>query len=162
MLGCVLICSSSSRSSFGETATSDVLQQSSGANGALYSLISPAEPIPVDDEGSLNVFSVNRLLSPELAPSIRANGIPLVPVSPALCHKAPQLLGGVGPVRSNSTAFLTDIPRIRRICGPKDRPFARASVNPVWHMAALPFSLLSATSQFRIWTRDRRCAAANP
>ena len=39
---------------------------------------------------------------------------------------------------------------------------ADPSVNPVWHMAALPFSLLSAPSQFRIWAHVRRCAAANP
>jgi tetratricopeptide (TPR) repeat protein/GT2 family glycosyltransferase len=39
---------------------------------------------------------------------------------------------------------------------------ADPSVNPVWHIAALPFSLLSAPSQFRIWAHVRRCAAANP
>jgi GT2 family glycosyltransferase len=39
---------------------------------------------------------------------------------------------------------------------------ADPSVNPVWHMAASPFSLLSAPSQFRIWAHVRRCAAANP
>jgi len=39
---------------------------------------------------------------------------------------------------------------------------ADPSVNPVWHMATLPFSLLSAPSQFRIWAHIRRCASANP
>jgi tetratricopeptide (TPR) repeat protein/GT2 family glycosyltransferase len=39
---------------------------------------------------------------------------------------------------------------------------ADPSVNPVWHMATLPFSLLSAPSPFRIWDHIRRCAAANP
>jgi GT2 family glycosyltransferase len=39
---------------------------------------------------------------------------------------------------------------------------ADPSVNPVWHTAALPFSLLSAPSQFRIWAHVSRCAAANP
>jgi O-antigen biosynthesis protein len=39
---------------------------------------------------------------------------------------------------------------------------ADPSVNPVWHMATLPFSLLSAPSQFRIWAHVRRCAADNP
>jgi tetratricopeptide (TPR) repeat protein/GT2 family glycosyltransferase len=39
---------------------------------------------------------------------------------------------------------------------------ADPSVNPVWHMATLPFSLLSAPSQLRIWDHIRRCAAANP
>jgi GT2 family glycosyltransferase len=39
---------------------------------------------------------------------------------------------------------------------------ADPSVNPVWHMATLPFSLLSAPSQFRIWAHIRRCARDNP
>ncbi len=39
---------------------------------------------------------------------------------------------------------------------------ADPSVNPVWHMARLPFSLLSAPSQFRIWAHIRRCARDNP
>jgi tetratricopeptide (TPR) repeat protein/GT2 family glycosyltransferase len=39
---------------------------------------------------------------------------------------------------------------------------ADPSVNPVWHMATLPFSLLSAPSQFRIWAHVRRCAADDP
>jgi len=39
---------------------------------------------------------------------------------------------------------------------------ADPSVNPVWHMATLPFSLLSAPSQFRIWAHIRRCASTNP
>ncbi len=39
---------------------------------------------------------------------------------------------------------------------------ADPSVNPVWHMATLPFSLLSAPSQLRIWAHVRRCAAADP
>jgi GT2 family glycosyltransferase len=39
---------------------------------------------------------------------------------------------------------------------------ADPSVNPVWHMATLPFSLLSAPSQYRIWAHVRRCATANP
>jgi ADP-heptose:LPS heptosyltransferase/Tfp pilus assembly protein PilF len=39
-----------------------------GTNAAPYSLSSPAEPIAVDGDGSLNGFSLNRLLSPELAP----------------------------------------------------------------------------------------------
>ena len=36
------------------------------------------------------------------------------------------------------------------------------SVNPAWHMAALPFSLLSVPSQFRVGEHIRRCATANP
>jgi GT2 family glycosyltransferase len=39
---------------------------------------------------------------------------------------------------------------------------ADPSVNPVWHMATLPFRLLSAPSQSRLWAHIRRCAAANP
>jgi GT2 family glycosyltransferase/tetratricopeptide (TPR) repeat protein len=39
---------------------------------------------------------------------------------------------------------------------------ADPSVNPVWHMATLPFSLLSAPSQYRIWAHVSRCATANP
>jgi O-antigen biosynthesis protein len=39
---------------------------------------------------------------------------------------------------------------------------ADPSVNPVWHMATLPFNLLSAPSQFRIWAHIRRCASDNP
>jgi tetratricopeptide (TPR) repeat protein/GT2 family glycosyltransferase len=39
---------------------------------------------------------------------------------------------------------------------------ADPSVNPAWHMATLPFSLLSAPSQFRIWAHIRRCARGNP
>jgi O-antigen biosynthesis protein len=39
---------------------------------------------------------------------------------------------------------------------------ADPSINPVWHMAALPFSLLSAPSQFQIWAHIRRCASPNP
>jgi O-antigen biosynthesis protein len=39
---------------------------------------------------------------------------------------------------------------------------ADPSVNPVWHMAALPFSLLSAPSKFLIWAHIRRCASPNP
>src|SRR5271167_1984083 len=31
--------------------------------------------------------------------SVRAKGIPLVPIFANLCHKAPQLLGGLEPVR---------------------------------------------------------------
>jgi len=36
------------------------------------------------------------------------------------------------------------------------------SVNPVWHMATLPFRLLSAPSQTRLWAHIDRCAAPNP
>ena len=39
---------------------------------------------------------------------------------------------------------------------------ADPSVNPVWHMATLPFGLLSAPSQSRIWAHIRRCASDNP
>jgi hypothetical protein len=35
-------------------------------------------------------------------------------------------------------------------------------VNPAWHMAGLPFSLLSIPSQFQVWEHVRRCATANP
>lgn len=36
------------------------------------------------------------------------------------------------------------------------------SVNPVWYLATLPFRLLSAPSQARLWAHTRRCAARNP
>jgi GT2 family glycosyltransferase/tetratricopeptide (TPR) repeat protein len=36
------------------------------------------------------------------------------------------------------------------------------SLNPVWHMATLPFRLLSAPSQARLWAHIKRCGAANP
>ena len=36
------------------------------------------------------------------------------------------------------------------------------SVNPVWHMATLPFRLLAAPSQSRLWAHIERCAAENP
>ena len=36
------------------------------------------------------------------------------------------------------------------------------SLNPMWHMAALPFRLVSAPSQARLWAHIERCAAANP
>jgi O-antigen biosynthesis protein len=36
------------------------------------------------------------------------------------------------------------------------------SVNPVWHMATLPFRLLSAPSDDRLWAHIDRCAARNP
>ena len=39
---------------------------------------------------------------------------------------------------------------------------ADPSINPVWHMAILPFSLLSAPSQSRIWAHIRRSASDNP
>ena len=39
---------------------------------------------------------------------------------------------------------------------------ADPSVNPVWHMATLPFRLLSAPSQARLWAHIDRCAARNP
>jgi O-antigen biosynthesis protein len=39
---------------------------------------------------------------------------------------------------------------------------ADPSVNPFWHMATVPFSLLSAPSQSQIWTHIRRCASDNP
>ena len=39
---------------------------------------------------------------------------------------------------------------------------ADPSVNPAWHMAGLPFSLLSVPSQFKIREHIRRCGTANP
>ena len=36
------------------------------------------------------------------------------------------------------------------------------SVNPVWHMATLPFRLLAAPSLSRLWAHIDRCAAADP
>jgi GT2 family glycosyltransferase len=36
------------------------------------------------------------------------------------------------------------------------------SINPVWHMATLPFRLVSAPSQSRLWAHIERCAAPNP
>jgi len=39
---------------------------------------------------------------------------------------------------------------------------ADPSVNPVWHMATLPFRLLSLPSQARVWSHIERCAATNP
>ena len=39
---------------------------------------------------------------------------------------------------------------------------ADPGVNPVWHMATLPFRLLSAPSQSRLWTHIVLCAARNP
>jgi O-antigen biosynthesis protein len=39
---------------------------------------------------------------------------------------------------------------------------ADPSVSPVWHMATLPFRLLSAPSQSRLWAHVERCAASNP
>jgi GT2 family glycosyltransferase/tetratricopeptide (TPR) repeat protein len=39
---------------------------------------------------------------------------------------------------------------------------ADPSVNPVWHMATLPFRLLSAPSPSRLWAHIERCAASNP
>jgi GT2 family glycosyltransferase/tetratricopeptide (TPR) repeat protein len=36
------------------------------------------------------------------------------------------------------------------------------SVNPMWHTATLPFRLISAPSQSRVWAHIERCAAANP
>jgi GT2 family glycosyltransferase len=39
---------------------------------------------------------------------------------------------------------------------------ADPSVSPVWHMATLPFRLLSAPSQSRLWAHIERCAAGNP
>jgi hypothetical protein len=35
-------------------------------------------------------------------------------------------------------------------------------LNPVWHMATLPFRLLSAPSQNRLWAHIERCASADP
>ena len=39
---------------------------------------------------------------------------------------------------------------------------ADPSLNPLWHKATLPFRLVSAPSQSRIWAHIERCAAANP
>ena len=39
---------------------------------------------------------------------------------------------------------------------------ADPGLNPVWHMATLPFRLLSAPSQNRLWAHIERCAAADP
>jgi len=39
---------------------------------------------------------------------------------------------------------------------------ADPSINPTWHMSTLPFRLLSAPSQARLWAHIERCAAANP
>jgi hypothetical protein len=39
---------------------------------------------------------------------------------------------------------------------------ADPSVNPMWHTATLPFRLISAPSQSRVWAHIERCAAANP
>ena len=39
---------------------------------------------------------------------------------------------------------------------------AEPSLNPTWHRATLPFRLLSAPSQDRLWQHIRLCAAANP
>ena len=39
---------------------------------------------------------------------------------------------------------------------------ADPSLNPIWHMATLPFRLVSAPSQSRLWAHIERCAAANP
>jgi hypothetical protein len=39
---------------------------------------------------------------------------------------------------------------------------ADPGVNPVWHMATLPFRLLSAPSHARRWGHIERCAARNP
>ena len=36
------------------------------------------------------------------------------------------------------------------------------SLNPLWHNATLPFRLVSAPSQSRLWAHIERCAAANP
>jgi GT2 family glycosyltransferase len=36
------------------------------------------------------------------------------------------------------------------------------SLNPLWHKATLPFRLVSAPSQSRLWAHMERCAAANP
>jgi hypothetical protein len=36
------------------------------------------------------------------------------------------------------------------------------SVNPIWHMATLPFRLIAAPSEARIWDHIQRCASANP
>ena len=37
-----------------------------------------------------------------------------------------------------------------------------SSLNPVWHMARLPFRLLAAPSESRVWAHIERCAAADP
>ena len=39
---------------------------------------------------------------------------------------------------------------------------ADPGVNPIWHMATLPFRLLSAPSQSRLWTHIALCATRNP
>jgi len=39
---------------------------------------------------------------------------------------------------------------------------ADPSLNPLWHKATLPFRLISAPSQSRLWAHIERCAAANP
>jgi GT2 family glycosyltransferase len=39
---------------------------------------------------------------------------------------------------------------------------ADPSVNPAWHMAGLPFSLLSVPSQFKVWEHIKRCGTVNP
>jgi GT2 family glycosyltransferase/Flp pilus assembly protein TadD len=39
---------------------------------------------------------------------------------------------------------------------------ADPSLNPLWHNATLPFRLVSAPSQSRLWAHVGRCAAANP
>ena len=39
---------------------------------------------------------------------------------------------------------------------------AEPSLNPTWHRATLPFRLLSAPSQERLWHHIRLCAAPNP
>jgi GT2 family glycosyltransferase/tetratricopeptide (TPR) repeat protein len=39
---------------------------------------------------------------------------------------------------------------------------ADPSINPLWHMATLPFRLISTPSQARLWAHIERCAAANP
>jgi GT2 family glycosyltransferase/Tfp pilus assembly protein PilF len=39
---------------------------------------------------------------------------------------------------------------------------ADPSLNPLWHNATLPFRLVSAPSQSRLWAHIERCAAANP
>jgi GT2 family glycosyltransferase len=39
---------------------------------------------------------------------------------------------------------------------------ADPSVNPVWHMATLPFRLLAAPSKSRLWAHIERCSAENP
>jgi GT2 family glycosyltransferase len=36
------------------------------------------------------------------------------------------------------------------------------SVNPIWYMATLPFRLIAAPSEARIWEHIERCASANP